>query len=217
MAGTTSRTTRWLCFGALLATGCASTPPAPERRPTAADYPGELLPPTALGVEVLWQQRVTAHWGQGEQAEQRGFDAALQLRAGVLTVIGLSPLGQPGFVIQHSATGTKVENHSDMVMPFPPEFVLLDVQRTFYPWLPGTPPTDGERAGDVGAERVTETWRGGQLVRRTFERRDGQPAGRIAVECTWSAVATRAPSHIVLDNGWCGYRLVIETHREQLL
>lgn len=209
---TTSRRPPLLALLAVV--GCATAPAEPPRPPTAADYPGELLPPDALGCEVLWQQRVTAHWGQGEQ---RGFDAALQLRGGVLTVVGLSPLGQPGFVIQHSAAGTKVDNHSDLVMPFPPEFVLLDVQRTFYPWLPGVPPTDGERAGELGQERITETWRDGKLVRRTFERRDGHPAGLIVIDCTWSPVASRAPSHIVLDNRWCGYRLEIDTQREQLL
>ena len=72
--------------GALLVAGllsaCASEPRAP--RFSEADYPGQLRPPSALGADVLWQQRVTASWGD---EKGRSFDVAVQKRGDTLTSI----------------------------------------------------------------------------------------------------------------------------------
>lgn len=203
----------------LLAVGCRgpqhSRPPR-DAAALAAQYPGELRPAGALGHEVLWQQRVTAHWGA---AEQRGFDAAVQVQGEVLTVLGLSPLGAPGLVLRLAAGEVAVEQRPELELPFPARFVLLDVQRVFYPWLPAElpVPTDGERRGEVDGELVTETYRGGRMVRRRFERCSGSPQGAITVDCEWGDAALLGPVRASLDNGWCGYRLVIDNHRELLL
>jgi hypothetical protein len=189
--------------------------PLETRSPGIQDYPGELLPPTALGADLLWQQRVTASWGDGEQ---RGFDAAVQKQGNVLTVVGLSPLGQAGFVLTQRDAGVEFTNHTDMHLPFPPQFVLLDVQRTFFPWLtPGA--ADGAFEQIVGQERVVEVHRSGRLVERRFARLDGKPAGEIVVRYEWrdGDHGRRAPSRAVLDNGWLGYRLTVDTHTETLL
>ena len=199
-----------------LLTACAA-PPRPVF--TDADYPGTLLPPSSLGAELVWQQRVTAHWGD---AEQRGFDAALQRRGDTLTVIGLSPLGQAGFVITLRDGVVALTNQTDMEVPFPPRFVLLDVQRTFYPWLPALPPgevADGQREAIVGGERVRERRVGGRLVERTFTRLDGKPVGTITVTYDWAdtEAGRLAPKQATLHNGWFGYRMVIDTHAETVL
>lgn len=199
--------------------GCAST----RRDPFAnADYPGTLQAPSALTNDVVWQQRVTAAWGiaRGERHE-RGFDAAVQKKGSTLTVLGISPLGNVGFtfVLRDGAPDAEVKNTSGEELPFPPRFVLLDVQRTFWPWL-GAPPVSGNRLGTVGDEQVAETWRDGRLVERTFTRRDGKPAGAITITYDWNGVddpSRLAPRRTVLHNGWFDYELTVDTHAETRL
>jgi hypothetical protein len=210
------RCRRWRAAGALLVllSACAS----PPERPTLADgdYPGVLRVPTALPDDVLWQQRVTARWGDGQQ---RGFDAAVQKQGDVLTVLGLSPTGSVGFVIRLQNGSVTLQNQTDMEVPFPARFVVLDVQRVFFPWLPEAPPTDdGNREGVVDGEHVLERWRRGRLVERRFARLDGRPAGSITITYEWSDDRRRvSPVRALLDNAWFGYRLVIDTHAENLL
>lgn len=200
---------------ALCAVG-ASCRGTPRPMLTEADYPGELRAPEALGKDLLWQQRVTASWGDGEE---RGFDAAVQKQGATLTVIGMSPLGQAGFVMVQGPTGVTFENHTDMHLPFPARFVLLDVQRTFFPWLSASAvPSDGERCETVAGEQVVEQYSGGRLVERRFTRLDGKPAGTIVVRYEWGEDAGRlAPRRAVLDNGWFGYRMTVDTHSEAVL
>lgn len=198
-------------FGPWLA-GCA----APSRPPLRdADYPGELLAPERLGGDVLWQQRVTAIWGEGEQ---RGFDAAVQKQGDRLTVIGLSPVSGPGFVLVLEHGTVTLTNQAGMEVPFPPRFVILDVQRVFFPWLANG--ASGERTtGEACGERITEVRSAGRLVERKFERLDGKPAGAITVQYEWGDAdpSRRAPMRATLDNAWFGYRLVIDTHTEAAL
>ncbi|MBX3464605.1 MAG: DUF3261 domain-containing protein [Planctomycetes bacterium] len=204
---------RPLLAACLLAAACA----APPRQPFAdRDYPGTLLPAAALDADVLWQQRVTATWGEDGR---RGFDAAVQKQGEALTVLGLSPVGAIGFVIVLRGTEVELQNPSGEDLPFPPRFVLLDVQRTFYPWLGRAPAHDGERDGTVGDERVHESWQGGRLRQRRFERLDGVPQGAITIRYEWpdDAQPTLAPPRTVLDNGWFGYRLAVDTHTEMRL
>lgn len=201
-----------LALGLSLA-ACASEP---ERRPLGElDYPGLLRSPEVATHDVLWRQRVTAHWPDGS----RGFDAALQIEGGVLTLLGLSPIGAPGFVITQTGTAIEARNDTGHELPFPPRFIVLDVQRVFFPWIaePADTSGDAETTGVVGGERVTERWSGGRLAERTFERLDGRPAGEITVRYEWGDQPRLAPARAELDNGWFGYRLEIETVEETLL
>jgi hypothetical protein len=212
-----SATHALLLAGSLLAAGCIGAPP---RRPAldAADYPGELRPAEALAAEVLWRQRVTAVWGAGER---RGFDAAVQKSGDTLTVMGLSHAGSMGFAIVWRNGALELVNRMPEELPFPPRFVLLDVQRAFYPWLtpasPASAQPDGVRTGIVDGERIRETWRAGALVERTFERLDGIPAGIVSVRYDRERADWIAATRVVLENGWFGYRLEIETHAETRL
>jgi hypothetical protein len=187
---------------AALLTSCASPP---ERRSLAeADYPGVLRAPESLPFDVVWQQRVTASWGDGQQ---RGFDAAVQKRGLGLTVLGLSPMGSIGFAIVMRGDAIEVENHTSEELPFPPRFILLDVQRALYPWLPDGLAVDGatgERGAHVDGERIVERWQNGQLVERRF-RRDGEFEQDIVVHYEWKNPGWRGPSRVVLDNAWFGY------------
>lgn len=201
----------------LLATACAA-PPAPPWQ--GREAPGVLRPATALPFDVLWHQRVTAHWGD---EQHRGFDAAVQKLGDTLTVLGFAPTGAVGFTILEQGTEVELRNQSGQPMPFPPRYVLLDVQRTFYPWLPEAtacdPADPTTREGIVDGERIRETFRDGRLVERTFARLDGDPAGVVRVRYDWTAddAGRLAPHHIELDSEWFGYRLTIDTHAEERL
>lgn len=205
--------------------GCRSTQaPAPldER-----DYPGTLQPPANLAVEAVWQQRVVAQWHPpGQEPQRRGFDAALQRRGDELTVLGLSPMGSIGFTITQSDDGIAVDNRMQDQLRIPPRFILLDVQRAFYPIAAldaeaaaaaDTSAADGERSAVVDGERVTERREGGVLRERRFERVDGTPAGTITITYEWGQADWALPTRALLDNGWFGYQLTIDTHSETRL
>lgn len=204
---------RTCLIACLLSAACASS-----RGPAFAemDYPGTLLPATALPHDLMWQQRITATWGEDGQ---RGFDAAVQKQGDKLTVLGMSPLGSVGFAMILNGTEVELQNPTDQELPFPPRFILLDVQRTFYPWLEPAIGGDGARYGTVGDERVQELWRDGRLLERRFTRLDGEPAGAITITYDWRGVEAQrvAPMRAVLDNGWFDYRLAVDTHTETRL
>lgn len=178
-----------LPLGLLLAllTACGAAPPPP---PAASD-PGPLLPYDALETRAVWRQRVTAIWPDGTQS----FDAALQRTDDALSLIGLSPLGPPGFVIRHDAAGVHFTNHTDRTLPFAPTYMLADVQKVHYPWLPPGA-TDGNRAGYA----ITETHADGRLTRRVFRHPE-----RPTITVTYDGDTA------TLRNEGLGYTLRVET------
>ena len=194
---------------ALCMLACASRPARPPRL-ADSDYPGLLRPASALGADVLWQQRVTASWGDDDS---RSFDVAVQKLGDALTLIGISPLGTTGFVVALQGDAISQQLPPGQELPFPPRFLLLDVQRVLFPWLPGDV-ADGERAGVVGDERVEEVVAGGRVLERRFTRLDGRPRGTIVVRYRWNEGDLTAPALAEMDNGWFGYRLSIRTLTE---
>ena len=177
-------------------------------------YPGALQDPARMATEAVWQQRVTASWqAPGEDRQERGFDAALQRSGNSLTVVGLSPMGSVGFSIQQTPTTIDVVNNMAEQMVIPPRFILLDVQRAFFPWN-DTPLQNGERSEQQNDELITEVWRNSKLTKRTFRRLDQRPEGTITITYTWGNPDWVLPTRTVLDNAWFGYQLTIVTHSE---
>ena len=170
--------------------------------------------PATLKRDVLLRQRVTALWGEGES---RGFDAVIQKHADTLTVMGLSETGSMGFAIVLNDGEVELTNEMPMEFPFPPRYVLLDVQRAFYPWLQTAERGDGTHEEIVDGERVTETWLEGRLQTRSFARLDAQPPGDLVIHYEWGEADWSSPTFLRLDNGWFGYKLEIDTHAETLL
>ena len=184
----------------------------------AEDYPGVLLPATDLPVEAVWQQRVTARWqAPGQPPQERGFDAAVQRIGDRLTVVGLSPMGSVGFTIEHGPEGVEFTNRVPDQMAIPPRFILLDVQRAFFPWFDGPADPEETRSRERDGEQITERWQDGRLVERTFARVDGAPEGEIRVRYRWGDAGWAAPLEAVLHNGWFGYELTIETIQQTLI
>jgi len=200
------------CLGiALWLSACqAAAPPAAS---APLNYPGDLREPGSFGPNFQWRQRITANWATGT----RSFEAVLAKDGNELQLVGLSPMGMPGFVLRLSGRNLQVENNTQQAIPFDPRNVLLDVQRTFFPWFKARGPQAGTRRVQAAEEEVQETWAHGQLVERRFRRLDGKPAGEIVVEYgPWPANAD-APSRAKLQNNWFGYSLTIETLEQQRL
>jgi hypothetical protein len=169
-------------------------------------YPWQLQEPAAFGADFLWRQKVTARFGKRELS----FRAVVQKQANVLTLIGLGPAGSKAFVLKQ--TGAEVDFRSLMPkkLPFPPRYILTDIQRAWLPLGGQVDDADGERALVVADEIAVEIRAQGRRTERRFTRKSGQPAGTITVRYQ-SSPASGKPGPVRLDNGWFGYSLIIET------
>lgn len=184
-------------------------PPAGEV--PKAGYPGTLIDTSELGDDFMARQKLTGTFGEQEFR----FEAVLQLRAGVLTVIGLTPFGSKAFVLVQTGTKVDFQQLMDRDMPFPAEYMLQDIHRTWFwhtrlPWKDG-PPAEEAPQVEFEGERIREQWTGGALVRRTFERLDGVPAGVLRIDYMGGHRTGKPAAHVIIDNAWFGYRLEIET------
>lgn len=218
MARRTWRIGHVVCAAALLL-GCAprkadtGAPQGGPPRLADADYPGTLAPALS-GPDFLARQRLLG------TAQGRSFhgEAVVQKQGEALTLIGLTPFGTKAFVARQQ--GGQVESQvlaPEGKLPFPPRFMLLDVNRVLFLGLPGAPLADGTHTGELHGERVTEVWQGGALLERRFERADGEPAGTVAVTYEGGMREGKLPARVRLDNGWFGYAIAIETVQWQAL
>lgn len=193
--------------------GCYPAIPKGPMQPTLG--PGPLRVPQALAWDFEWRQRVTAQYPTGTSS----FEAVLQHRDGTLRLIGLSPMGLPGFIITLDAQGRiTMDNRSNRELPFSPSYILADVQRAFFPWLPTPSPNfSGIRTGAMRGLQVQETFKGGVLQSRTFRRDDAPERGVVKIRYTGWQPGQDAPAKVVMDNGWFGYVLTIETVEQDRL
>ena len=183
----------------------ATRPPDPSQM----RYPGVLVPAQALAARGDFLARQSLRGRQGER-EIHG-EVVVQKQGGTLTLLGMTPFGSKAFVIQQGPEGVKSQEFLPGALPFPAEFMLLDVHRALFMGLSEGPGEDGERRGKREGERVTELWQGGKLMRRTFKRLDRRPRGTIEVEYIGGMTGERPPARIVLTNGWFGYTVEITT------
>jgi uncharacterized protein DUF3261 len=194
----------------------ASCSRAPARRP---EYPAAepLLAPSAHAADFLDRQKIVATYGD----RSLSFEAVLQKRGDELTLLGLTPFGSRAFLIVLRGTDMSFEKFVPQTLPFSPRYILLDVQRVFYPWIdgpsgPSSP--EGERRGDRDGESIEEHWHDGRLLRRSFRRADGHPRAEVVVTYDGGMSSDASPpSHAVLANERYGYRLDITTLSHQSL
>lgn len=197
--------------------GCSASA-RPRHGPTAKDYPWQLRKPADFGADFLWRQQLQARFG----LRKLGFQAVLQKRGDALTLLGLGPAGSKAFVLKQTGTEVSFRSYMPRPLPFPPRFILTDIQRAYVQLSDATPPRDGDRELALPGERLVETWRGGRLVRRRYSRINGKPKGWI--EITYGAPTASGGDGgggglglVVLKNGWFGYELRIETLSAQQL
>ena len=176
-----------------------------------AGYPGELIPTEEMGADFMARQRLSGSF----ESRKFEFEAVLQLHEGTLTVLGLTPFGTKAFVLEQTGTEVEFTPLIERELPFPPRYMLQDIQRTWMwhvrlPWG-ASPPREARPTVEVAGEQVSEQWTENGLVRRSFERLDGEPAGTIRIDYLGGHRVGRPAREVVLDNGWFGYRLKIET------
>lgn len=191
----------------LILAACAAS------RPPQREYPGTLSPPSRSPGDFLRTQRLVARYG----GETRSMDAVLQKEGDLLTLIGMTPFGSKAFVLQQQGLEVTFQSYVPFELPFPPKYILLDVQRVYFPGIPGSPLADGQHEAERDGERIVERWKGGRLMERTFTRLSGDAAGAITIVYEGGMAGGTSPAKIEVDNGWVGYRLSITTVQEQRL
>lgn len=149
--------------------------------------------------DFLLQQQIRYRWDGGEGS----LDAAVQSACGELTIVLLTPFGTSGTVIHQHGWQVDVTGGQPSQLPFAPEHILLDVQRTYLA-PPPNPPRVGTRERRIGEQRITESWEDGLLIERVFHpTRDGDDRVRIHYR---EGAAADAPS-AVLESERFGYQL----------
>jgi Protein of unknown function (DUF3261) len=194
----------------------ACGPSVPPKAAEAPAYSWRLRPPSVRRDDFLDRQSIAATYGD----RSARFEAVLQKRGDELTLLGLTPFGSRAFVVRQMGLDVTFQSFVPQSLPFPPNYILFDVQRVFF----ASEDTgdggvvDGEHESVRDGEAVHEEWRAGRLLRRTFRRVDGRPAGLITVVYDGGMALDGAPpAHVTFDNGWYGYRLEITTLSHQPL
>jgi hypothetical protein len=196
-------------LGALALTSalaCATTPLAPPEPPTAS---------APLGRDFFLRQRVSVRFATGDGSEERHFETALQSRCGELRLVGMTPFGVRLFSAIRRDGNLEVESLGGRPLPFAPEHVLRDVERTFFE----SPPIDGsgEQRFDWSGEAVTETWKDGLLEARSLVPGDHGGADPISITYSGPSAAAGIRAHIELSNPRFGYVLAIDNHEVEEL
>lgn len=177
----------------------------PEGEATLEAYPTVVVAPDQLGPDFAFEQEVTMEHPEGSNT----FRAMLQKQGDELLLLGLAPHGARAFLLRQTTEGVSFESYMPFELPFPPEFILYDVHRT---WFMSAQGGTLEREGERIAERVEN----GRVMERTFERLDGTPEGTITVTFEGGLVegapnTESPPERVVLDNAWFGYRATVRT------
>lgn len=190
---------------AVLLVACG--PPAVQ---PVRDYAGPLHAPSTYATDFAIDHRITAVHAEGSDS----FRALIEKRGDALVMVALGPHGSRAFTLAQEGDEVRFESQLPRELPFPPRFMLVDVHRTWLVALDGSR-ADGTHETTVetsdGPESLTETWADGRLLSRAFTRPDVEGAIRVTYEGGLSPdPAAPPPSRVELDNGWFGYRLVME-------
>jgi Protein of unknown function (DUF3261) len=191
----------------LVAVACATA------RPPQREYPGTLLSPSRSSGNFVRTQKLVAHYG----GETRSMDAVLQKEGDLLTLVGMTPFGSKAFVLQQQGVEVTFKSYVPFELPFPPKYILLDVQRVYFAGISPLPLEDGEHSAERDGERIVERWQDGRLLTRAFTRLSGDPAGAITIVYEGGMAGGASAKKIEIDNGWVGYKLSITTVQDQPL
>lgn len=189
----------------------------PSARPQGGTTPvrpvGTLHAPADYGLELTIDQEVTAeHLGGSES-----FRAVLEKRGDRLVMVGLGPHGGRAFVLTQEGLEVRFESQMPRELPFPPEFMLMDIHRTWLRGLAhgrGTPLTDGRHEAALEGEVVSELWAGGRLLERRYTS-EGTPWWSVLIRYEGGLGADGTlPTRVVIDSSPAPeqrYRLVLSS------
>jgi hypothetical protein len=182
-------------------------PPAGLVPPAPADIP----PADALPGTFTVRQKLKATSAKGGGS----FEAVLQKRPGKLTLLGITPYGSRAFLLEQTGSNIQFTSYIPRDLPFPPNFVLLDIHRVLDDWLGPPPPGgEGERSGNKQGEQIHERWRGGRLTERTFTSTSTSTSAGAAgvITATYDGDGPSGlPAHVKLVNARLGYEITIDT------
>lgn len=202
---------RTFCVSALcellFACGNPEARKATSPAPGLAEYRGPLVDPRKIPGDFMWQQRVSALHGETKGA----FDAVVQKKAGELLVLGLTPMNTRGFSLTQRGSEIEYKQFVPFDLPFSPASVLYDIHRAFFYNLLSAFPTSGTRHSTFEAERLTDEFSQGRLLRRVFENVSGSEED-LTIEYAPVGYSLGMPPEITtIDNRAYGYRLRVET------
>jgi Protein of unknown function (DUF3261) len=112
----------------LVATLCLGCAASPSQR-SSPDVPRPLLPPSTLGAERAVNQIVRGAFGEREMT----MNCVVTVKAGTMTIVGLSAMGVRIFTIKYDGRTTSVDNSLPVPAQLTPERLLADLQLVFWP------------------------------------------------------------------------------------
>jgi len=195
-----------LLAGALalvLAPACATTPVA--RDPAPLEISGD------LGRSFFVRQRIHARF-EGPEPGERRFETALQSRCGELRLVALSPFGLRLFSAVSRGGEIRVESLGGRPLPFAPEHVVRDIERTFFRSPPVAPGASETRSLVRAGEQVVETWRDGVLVSREVRPAGAPESAKVVIRYEGPPQALGISPSVSLSNPAFRYDLSIENY-----
>ena len=187
---------------ALLAAGCRHLPFAPR---ALRECPGALRSTAEIDGDLRLELRMLVR----SEKVDTVFRLVVEKRRERLVLVGLSPLGAVLFRVSQTGTDTEVDALPAALLDVPPENVLRDLHRVYF-LAASTPMAPTGRAEIVrDGTRITESWRRGRLLTRSFERVSGRPRGQVVVDFVERPREGLAEARIV--NGWCDYEATLVT------
>jgi len=182
---------------------------------------GTLHTPAEYAFDFTIDQQVSVEYG----TESQSFRAVVEKRGDRIVMIGLGPHGGRAFVLTQEGSVVSFESQLPRELPFPPEFMLMDLHRTWLKAIPHEGPSmpDGEHEAFVDGETIRETWLGARLQSRHFSITTSNQAWW-SVRVTYQGgldftPGAAAPSRVVLESvmreadahaGHPTYRLALE-------
>lgn len=190
----------------LLAVACRTVAPSvpPPVQPVALPRP-TLLPVLAEEPDWTAEQHVVARHPQGAQE----FDAVVEKRGETLVMTCLAPWGSRALTVVQRGTAVTVQVHVPAPLPFEPERMLVDVQRTFR--VHGPPGANGYESG---GEFVVDTAdASGCVTRREIRSARTEPTPSVTVDYDPPRCGDAMQGEARFADHRFGYGLTIRTVR----
>ena len=166
-----------------------------------------LSPPSSWGGNFVLRQRIHANFS-GREAD---FEAVVQKSEDQLTMVGLTPFGTRAFVLEQLGTEVEFQSFVDRDLPFPPRYILSDVQRTFVHLPAATEEESGIREHDFGTDRMRDELSRGRLIDRQVSSTDETQTVHTSIEYEGGAREHQPPTKVRLVNHRYGYELELVT------